>query len=222
MKSLRIQFHFLRNIFILVWWSLVGQWWGEKKAILKGKLGDDISTYLYSDMKLIWDTLRRSISFSRVVTVRKKYLENEIFFMSENFVDGQRNLERTPKSQFENNWLWQAVKRKFMYSVQEGKEYTFSCDSISTSPSTLGAILKGKNLLPWEQILFFKRNPQIWSDTVNTIKVKFKNDFFNLSEGMENCKMSGKIREKSGNFEVDDKWQAWFSLLSLFSKEVNS
>ena len=34
-----------------------------------------------------------------------------------------------------------------------------------------------------------------------------KNDFFNLSEGMQNCKMSGKIREKSGNFEVDDKWQ---------------
>ena len=30
---------------------------------------------------------------------------------------------------------------------------------------------------------------------------------FDLLEGMENCKMSGKIREKSGNFEVDDKWQ---------------
>ena len=28
-----------------------------------------------------------------------------------------------------------------------------------------------------------------------------------MSEGMENCKMSGKIREKSGNFEMDDKWQ---------------
>ena len=31
--------------------------------------------------------------------------------------------------------------------------------------------------------------------------------FFYLSEGMESCKMSGKIREKSGNFKVDDKWQ---------------
>ena len=32
--------------------------------------------------------------------------------------------------------------------------------------------------------------------------------FFYLSEGMENSKMSReKIREKSGNFEVDDKWQ---------------
>ena len=40
--------------------------------------------------------------------------------------------------------------------------------------------------------------------TVNTIKVQIKNNksiFFELSEGMENCKMS----EKTGNFEVDDK-----------------
>ena len=34
---------------------------------------------------------------------------------------------------------------------------------------------------------------------------------FCLSEGMENCKMSGKIREKSGNFEVDDKLQPWLA-----------
>ena len=32
--------------------------------------------------------------------------------------------------------------------------------------------------------------------------------FFYLSEGVENCKMSGKkIREKSGNFEMNDKVQ---------------
>ena len=30
---------------------------------------------------------------------------------------------------------------------------------------------------------------------------------FDLSEGMENCKMSGKNQGKSGNFEMDDKWQ---------------
>ena len=30
----------------------------------------------------------------RVATVREKYLENEIFSRSVNFVDGQRNLER--------------------------------------------------------------------------------------------------------------------------------
>ena len=115
---------------------------------MKGKFGDDISTYLYSDMKLIWDTFRTSISFSRVVTVRKKCLENEIFFMSGNFVDGQRNLERTPKSQFENYWLWQAVLRKFMYSVQEGKGCTFSCDSISPFPSTLGGYSYRKEFAP--------------------------------------------------------------------------
>ena len=47
-----------------------------------------------------------------------------------NFVDGQGNLERTWKvrkvMEFENKWLLQAVFRKFIYSVQEGKECTFS------------------------------------------------------------------------------------------------
>ena len=43
-----------------------------------------------------------------------------------------------------------------------------------------------------EQILSFKSNPQIWSDTVSTIKLENKNDFLDLSEVMENCKMSGK------------------------------
>ena len=46
------------------------------------------------------------------------------------------------------------------------------------------------------------------SDTVNTVKIKNENNFFfDLSEGMENCKMSGKNQGKSENFEVDDKWQ---------------
>ena len=59
--------------------------------------------------------------------VREKYLENEIFSMSGNFVDGQGNLERTWKvREFENKWLWQAVFRKFIYSVQDGKGCTIS------------------------------------------------------------------------------------------------
>ena len=33
----------------------------------------------------------------RVATVREKYLENEIFSMSGNFLDGEGNLERTWK-----------------------------------------------------------------------------------------------------------------------------
>ena len=47
--------------------------------------------------------------------------------MSGNFVDGQGNLDRTWKFRdFENNWLWQAVFRKFIFSAQEGKWCTFS------------------------------------------------------------------------------------------------
>ena len=37
-----------------------------------------------------------------------------------------------------------------------------------------------------------------------------------MSEGIENCKMSGKNREKSGNFEVDDKWQPLIMYLFCF------
>ena len=45
-------------------------------------------------------------------------------------MDGQGNLERTWKvreksGEFENKWLWQAVIRKFIYSVQEGNGLTF-------------------------------------------------------------------------------------------------
>ena len=55
----------------------------------------------------------------RVATVREKYLENEIFSRSGNFVDGQGNLERTWKvRESENKWLWQADFRKFISSVQ--------------------------------------------------------------------------------------------------------
>ena len=71
-------------------------------------------------------------------------------------MDGQGNLERTWKvRKFENKWLRQAVFRKFIYSVQEGKGCTFSCDSLSPSQSRIGGggggggTLKGKNLLPW-------------------------------------------------------------------------
>ena len=40
-------------------------------------------------------------------------------------MDGQGNLERTWKvRELENKWLWQAVFRKFIYSVQEGKAFS--------------------------------------------------------------------------------------------------
>ena len=57
--------------------------------------------------------------------VREKYLENEIFSRSgkSQGILGQGNLERTLKVwEFENKWLWLAVFRKFIYSVQEEKD----------------------------------------------------------------------------------------------------
>ena len=82
---------------------------------------------------------------------------------SGNFVDGQGNLERTWKvREFENKWLWQTVFRKFIYSVQEGKGCTFSWDSLSPSPSALGATLKGKNLLPRGSKFFPLKVPPNW------------------------------------------------------------
>ena len=61
----------------------------------------------------------------------------------------RKDLESQGKvREFENKWLWQAIFRKFIYSVQERKGCTFSGDSLSPSSSALGATLKGKNLLP--------------------------------------------------------------------------
>ena len=45
-------------------------------------------------------------------------------------MDGQGNLEKNLESQgkvreFENKWLWQADLRKFIYTVQEGKDVLF-------------------------------------------------------------------------------------------------
>ena len=61
----------------------------------------------------------------------------------------RKDLESQGKvMEFENKWLWQADFRKFIYSVQKGKRCTFSRGSLRPSPSSLGATLKGKDLLP--------------------------------------------------------------------------
>ena len=84
---------------------------------------------------------------------------------SENFLDGQGNLERSHlKSEgkvreFENKWLWQAAFIKFIYSVQEGKGLYFLRDSQGPSPFPSGATLKRKNLLPWGANFSFKSTP---------------------------------------------------------------
>ena len=60
-------------------------------------------------------------------------------------MDGQGNLERTWKvREFENKWLWQEVFRKFIL-FKKGKDVL--CDSLSPSPASKRATLKGKNLL---------------------------------------------------------------------------
>ena len=48
--------------------------------------------------------------------------------------------------------------------------------------------------------------PQIRSDIVSTIKVKNKKTFI-FQRVWKTVKCQGKIREKSGNFEVNVKWQ---------------
>ena len=60
--------------------------------------------------------------------VRETYLENETFSRS-----GKREFSGWPEKfdegkvrEFENAWPWQAVFRKFIYSVQEGKGCIFS------------------------------------------------------------------------------------------------
>ena len=131
---------------------------------------------------------------------------------SGNLVDGEGNLERTWKVREKSGNLkiigyGRQSFRKFIYSVQEGKGCSFSWESLSPPPSALGATLKERICSFGEQIFSFKSNLQIWSDTVNTIKVSNKKNFlffFYLSEGMENCKMSGKNQGKVWEF-----WSGW-------------
>ena len=67
-------------------------------------------------------------------------------------MDGQGNLEGTWKVREKSGNLKidsYGSLQILIYSVQKGKGCTFSLDSLSSSPSSSGATLKGKNLLPW-------------------------------------------------------------------------
>ena len=66
---------------------------------------------------------------TRVATVREKYLENEIFSRSRNFVNGQGNLERTLKVWEKSGnmkWICQADIENLFILFKEGKTCTFS------------------------------------------------------------------------------------------------
>lgn len=82
-----------------------------------------------------------------------------------------------------------------------------------TSPLSFGVILKGKNVLPREQILSFKSNPQFTSDTCSTVEVKSKYNLWICQKSMEKCIKSGKIqgilqRRVNGNLAVHDREEA--------------
>ena len=59
-----------------------------------------------------------------------------------------------------------------------------------------GLPLKERISSPRERILSFKSNPQILSDTVSTLKLKNKNDFFKICQRVwKTVKCQGKVRE---------------------------
>ena len=72
----------------------------------------------------------------------------------------RKDLESQGKvREFESKWLWQAVFRKFIYSVQEGKE----CSLKLSKPIFLlivGLLLKERICSHVKQILYCKSNPK--------------------------------------------------------------
>ena len=99
-------------------------------------LGDELSSVYFpvrnkyaTDLQVIcknFQLRQKNLNSVRVATVRKKYLENEIFSRSGNFMNGQGNLEGLGKSGNLKKKMAMGVLRKFIYSVQKGKGCTFS------------------------------------------------------------------------------------------------
>ena len=54
------------------------------------------------------------------------------------------------------------------------------------------------------------------------MKVKNKNDFFYLSEVWKTVKCQGKIREKSGNFEMNESFHFWLCFVAQTGKILHS
>ena len=79
--------------------------------------------------------------------VREKYLENEIFSRSGNFVNAQGNEERTWKVREKSGNLkingYGRQSSEIYLFCSRGERMYFLRDSLSPSPSSLGASLKG-------------------------------------------------------------------------------
>ena len=56
---------------------------------------------------------------------------------------------------------------------------------------------------------------------VSTIKLKNKNEFLICHRVWKTAKSQGKIREKSGNFELDGKWQPWLHIVTFLVNLIN-
>ena len=81
--------------------------------------------------------------------------------------------------------------------------------SISPSPSAFEATLKGKNLLPWGANSLLRVTPKFEVIQLTPLKLELEIFFFLICQRIwKTVKRQGKIWEKSGNFEVDDKWQS--------------
>ena len=125
-------------------------------------------------------------------------------------MDGQENLERTWKVREKSGTLkinsnsWQSSENLFIL-FKMGKDVLPQEIVKAHLPphwgysywkqfASLGSKFFPLRAAPArEQILSYESSPQIRSDTVSTIKVVKK---VYLSEGMENCKMSGKNQGK--------------------------
>ena len=122
---------------------------------------------------------------------------------SGNAVAGQGNLETTWKvREFEDKWLWHTVFRKFMYSVQEGKGCTEMYMRQAKAISLLiGGYSSRKEFAPFFTL---RVTPKFEVIQFAPLKKRMKMIFFICERVWKTVKCQGKIREKSGNFEVDD------------------
>ena len=145
--------------------SIGHQWKGRQKRKYSFTL-KVYSVYLIKHTSIIYTELNQIASSAGLPQSGKIIWKMNFFFQVreklENFVDDQGNLERTWKVREKSGYLkikTMAGFRKFIHFVQEGKECTFSRDSLNPSPSSLGLLLKERICSLGEQILSFKSSP---------------------------------------------------------------
>ena len=140
-------------------------------------------------------------------------------------MDDQENLERTWKvrEKSENSKIIgygrQSSEELFILSKRRKDVHSREI-VLSHLPPHWGLLLKKRICSHGEQIFSIKSNPQIRSDTVNTIKVKNKDDFFGSVRGYGKLKCQGK----SGKSQEIFKWMISGNPVTkgLFSQYTNN